>query len=232
MSRKKRIRFAELKNFTNVFELPKNLGGTWATHFGNKNPIVVELACGKGEYTIELARRFPEKNFIGIDIKGERIWVGAKTALEENLQNVAFVRVYINRLDWVFAENEISEIWITFPDPFLPNGDAHRRLTAPYFLNLYRRFLQEGAPIQLKTDSLPLYTYSQKTICTSGAIIDENISDLYALETIPELLHIQTTFEKRHLEDHRTITYLRWHWKSEGFIKSVIRKCQHFFVSS
>ena len=153
MGHKKLIRFAELETFGNVLQFPRNIKGKWAEFLKNGNPIVLELACGKGEYAVGMGMLYPQKNFIGIDIKGNRIWVGAKKALENRLQNVAFLRIQIEQVNEYFSKAEVSEIWITFPDPQLRKSKAKKRLTHPKFLRLYQQFLKEGGYIHLKTDS-------------------------------------------------------------------------------
>jgi len=157
MAHKKLIRFAELKTFHNVLENPKDMPGKWNNFFENKNPVILELACGKGEYALGLGELFPDKNFIGVDLKGNRIWVGAKKALDQNLNNVAFLRTQIDKINEHFAKEEVSEIWITFPDPQLRKSKAKKRLTHPKFLRHYQQILKPGGLIHLKTDSPDLY---------------------------------------------------------------------------
>jgi tRNA (guanine-N7-)-methyltransferase len=224
MGRKNKLqRFADIATYPNVFETDKALSsyhaedqgvfhplrGEWATqHFKNQNPIVLELACGKGDYTIALGRLHPEYNFIGVDIKGARIWRGARTALETNLNNVAFLRTRIEFIDRFFAPGEISEIWITFPDPF--EGKDSRRLTSPGFLERYRRLLKPDGLVHLKTDSRLLYEYSLNVLYE-----DPQCEVLYASSDIysrpldfPELAH-KTYYETMHLAEGRKITYIR-----------------------
>src|SRR5688500_7356319 len=157
MAQKKLQRFAEIRSFRNVLEYPAGIKGKWSAFFGNTNPIILELACGKGEYTVGLAELYPEKNFIGIDIKGNRIWVGAKAAIEKNLFNAAFLRIQIEKLDEYFAADEVDEIWITFPDPHLRNSRSKKRLTHPKFLRLFAIVMKKSGVIHLKTDSPELY---------------------------------------------------------------------------
>ena len=172
MSKGKLERFAELKTFNNVFEYPDYpedkpffLKGKWSSgYFKNDNPITLELACGKGEYTIALAKKYPDRNFIGIDIKGARIWKGAKMALGEGLANVAFLRIFIDWLHNYFDKEEIDQIWITFPDPYPKKSKKNKRLTSSKFLNLYRNILKKGGQIHLKTDSDLLYQFSLEMI--------------------------------------------------------------------
>src|SRR5690349_14944508 len=153
MGQKKLIRFEELKTLPNVLQYPEGMPGKWHSFFNNQNPITLELACGKGEYAVGLGRLFPEKNFIGIDIKGNRIWKGAKTALTEGLNNVAFLRTQIDQITDYFGKDEVCEIWITFPDPQLRLSKIKKRLTHPRFLRSYQQFLEAKGSIHLKTDS-------------------------------------------------------------------------------
>ena len=170
MSKGKLEKFAEVATFPNVFELPflfKSgdfvLKGKWHdNYFKNENPLVLELGCGKGEYTVGLAEKFPNKNFIGIDIKGSRLWRGAKFALENKMKNVAFVRTRIDHIEMVFAFAEVDEIWITFPDPQPQKTRERKRLTSPMFLNRYTKILKPGGILNLKTDNFQLYEYSKQ----------------------------------------------------------------------
>ncbi len=164
MGQKKLIRFAELETFSNVLQFPKNIKGKWNEFFKNENPIILELACGKGEYAVGLGRLHPQKNFIGVDIKGNRIWVGAKKALEDHLDNVAFLRTEIDTLNEYFENDEVDEIWITFPDPQLRKSKAKKRLTHPKFLRSYQEFLKTAGPVNLKTDSPDLYDFTRLVI--------------------------------------------------------------------
>lgn len=208
MSKGKLAKFAELKAFGNVFEtlpLPK---GDWAGHFGNSNDIVLELACGKAEYTLNLAARHSYRNFIGIDIKGARIWRGAKTAADNNLRNVAFIRNRIELLTDYFDKDEISEIWIPFPDPFPKPCKSQKRLTSARFLGLYRLVLKKGGLIHLKTDAVGLFEFTLQTLADERCRIHELIWDLYSAPITDPKLAIQTTFEKAHLLDKRTIKYV------------------------
>lgn len=222
--RNKLLKFAEILAFPNVFEnfnaenpslvgekgMPVELKGKWnETVFKNKNPITLELACGKGDYTIGLARMYPERNFIGVDIKGARIWRGAKTALEENLNNVAFLRTRIEQIRYFFAENEVEEIWITFADPFL--NKPNRRLTAIPFLKRYLDFLKPGGLIHLKTDSDELYEFTLEEVLPNQedySLLYHN-ADIYSKELIMRELEIKTFYEKQHLANGKTIKYLR-----------------------
>ncbi|MBC9933722.1 tRNA (guanosine(46)-N7)-methyltransferase TrmB [Chitinophaga qingshengii] len=210
MGQKKLQRFAEIETFPNVLIYPEGMQGKWHEYFKNNHPVTLELACGKGDYTLGMGRLFKEQNFIGVDLKGNRIWRGAKTALDESLDNVAFLRTQIEKLDNYFAPGEIKDIWITFPDPFLRKSKARKRLTHPRFLQLYQPLLAPGATINLKTDSPELYAFTQEVIAAAGLILLEDIPDVYALPEVPPLLKIQTYYEGMHLADGRTIRYLKF----------------------
>jgi tRNA (guanine-N7-)-methyltransferase len=164
MAQKKLLRFKEIKSFPNVMEYPENMQGEWNSFFKNNNPNILELACGKGEYTVGLAKLYPGKNFIGVDIKGNRMWAGAKFALVNNLMNAAFLRTQIDKIDQYFTKGEINEIWIIFPDPQLRKSKTKKRLTHPRFLRLYNHFLKPGGLIHLKTDSPDLYHFTKTVI--------------------------------------------------------------------
>lgn len=208
MGQKKLVRFAELKTFTNVLQYPEEMPGTWNTFFKNTNPIVLELACGKGEYTLGLAQLYPTKNFIGVDIKGNRLWVGAKKATQHNLHNVAFLRVQIERLTEFFATEEVDEIWITFPDPQLRISKAKKRLTHPKFLRLYYQLLKPGGKIHLKTDSPDLYLFTKKVIQMYGCNLCNDLDDVYAQPGIPTELQIKTHYEGLDIAGSNRIHYL------------------------
>lgn len=164
MGQKKLERFEAIKRFPNVLEYPDHMKGNWGSFFKNSHPITLELACGKGEYAVGLGRMYPHRNFIGIDVKGNRIWRGAKTALDESLSNIAFVRSHIDKVTNYFGADEVDEIWITFPDPQLRASRAKKRLTHPRFLRLYQQFLKPDGIIHLKTDSPDLYRFTQAVI--------------------------------------------------------------------
>ena len=153
--------------------------GNWNEFFKNNNPIILELACGKGEYAVGLGKLYPQKNFIGIDLKGNRIWVGAKKALQQNLKNVAFLRTQIDQVSDYFSQNEVEEIWITFPDPQLRKSKAKKRLTHPKFLRLYQQFLVPGGLIHLKTDSPDLYTFTKLVIELYNCTLHKDYDDTY-----------------------------------------------------
>lgn len=208
-------RILEVAQFENVleytdFEERVKPAGLWNQQiFDIPHPITLELACGKGEYTLELARRFPKRNFIGIDIKGPRLWRGAKTALKEQLDNVRFLRIFIDHLDEYFGTDEVNEIWIPFPDPYIrKKSKRSKRLTSSKFLDIYRKVLNPGGLIHLKTDSPILYQFTLDTIREQGCILKENIFDIYQNEQTNELLNIQTFYEKKHLEEGKTIYYI------------------------
>ena len=185
MGQKKLIRFAELETFSNVLQYPVSMPGTWNGYFENKNPVVLELACGKGEYSLGLAEIFPGKNFIGIDQKGNRLWVGAKKAIQHTLKNVAFLRIQIDRITDFFTSEEVDEIWITFPDPQLRVSKSKKRLTHPKFLRLYDRILKPGGKIHLKTDSPDLYRFTKKVLNMYGCHLHQDFDDVYAQPGIP-----------------------------------------------
>jgi tRNA (guanine-N7-)-methyltransferase len=209
VGRKKLIRFAELTTFPNVFQNQVDLKGHWnKTYFKNDYPITLELACGRGEYTIFLARRFPQRNFIGVDIKGDRLWDGAKKAIALNLTNVAFLRIDIERLVDFFDQSEVNEIWITFPDPYPKMSKANKRLTSPRFLNVYRKILKDGGWIHLKTDDANLFNYTLETLPAEGCVIHHIIEDLNNNSIDNELLTIKTTYERKYLEAGQAIKYL------------------------
>lgn len=211
MKGNKLARFAAIKEFKNVFEFPQEAESKWEPYFGNNQPIVLELACGKGEYSVNMAKAIPEKNFIGVDIKGNRMYIGAKKALEENITNVAFLRTRIEQITDYFFPHSIAEIWITFPDPFLREGKAKNRLTHHKFLALYQKLLKPGGIVHLKTDSKPLFDFTLEMIAHHQCPIIECIHDVYKQGTPAFPLNIQTYYEGLHLLDHRTIQYVSFH---------------------
>lgn len=208
MAQKKLLRFEELKSFPNVLQYPPGIKSNWKTFFGNKNPITLELACGKGEYAVGLGRMHPERNFIGVDIKGNRIWKGAKTALEEGLKNIAFLRVQIDNLTDYFAADEVSEIWITFPDPQLRFSKMKKRLTHPKFLRLYKNILIGDGKIHLKTDSPDLYNFTKTIINLYGLKLFDDINDLYNENVLNEALKIKTHYENLDIAQSNRVHYL------------------------
>jgi tRNA (guanine-N7-)-methyltransferase len=210
MAQKKLIRFAEIKTFSNVLEYPTNMQGKWNEFFKNNHPITLELACGKGEYAVNLGRMYAHKNFIGVDIKGNRIWRGAKTALAENLTNIAFLRTQIDKLTDYFSPNEVAEIWLTFPDPQLRASKLRQRLTHPKFLRLYQQILQPNGIVHLKTDSPNLYHFTKKVIQLFELDLLTDSDNLYAEKNISPELQIQTHYEKLDIAQSNTIHYLQF----------------------
>jgi len=208
MGQKKLQRFAELETFSNVLQFPKDIKGKWKTIFHNDHPITLELACGKGEYAVGLGRLYPNRNFIGIDLKGNRIWVGAKKALQENLSNVAFLRTQIDQVTEYFEAKEVAEIWITFPDPQLRLSKAKKRLTHPKFLRLYQQFLAPGGLIHLKTDSPDLYRFTKLVIELYGCPLHTDMDDVFNNETVSEELKIKTHYESLDIAGSNRIHYL------------------------
>ena len=221
MGKGKLAKFAEMETFKNVFQypfsvisdVPFEMKGHWREqYFHNDNPIVLELGCGRGEYTVGLARLYPDMNFIGVDIKGARMWTGAKQALAEGLNNVAFLRTSIEIIDRFFAANEVQEIWLTFSDPQMKN--PRKRLTSTFFMERYRRFLVDDGAIHLKTDSNFLFTYTRLMVEHNHLPVDIITDDLYhatpaGLQGSP-LLTIQTYYEGMWMERGLNIRYLRF----------------------
>lgn len=208
MGQKKLIRFAELLQFPNVLQYPSNMAGQWKEHFMDDQPITLELACGKGEYTVGMARLYPERNFIGVDLKGNRIWVGAKQALNEPLMNVAFLRTHIDKIPEYFAPGEVEEIWITFPDPQLRMSHAKKRLTHPKYLRHYLKILKPGGKIHLKTDSPNLYAFTLKVIELCGTTPLIALDDLYAHKDLAPELNIKTHYEGLDIAGSNRIHYV------------------------
>ncbi len=215
MTKKKLRRFAEMETFANViqprfdevFHKDFYLKGSWNRQcFRNENPVVLELGCGKGEYTTGLAQRFPEKNFIGVDIKGSRIWRGARTALAEHLGNVMFLRTRIEVIGSFFTKEEVNEIWLTFPDPQLKK--KRKRLTSSRFLNSYRGFLKHNGIIHLKTDNQVLYRYTLDLIDMNNLKLRFHSDDLYHSGIIDDILDIKTFYEQQFLDQGMRINYL------------------------
>ncbi len=219
-SKNKLKRFRENETFDNVIQpsredLTSNnfeLKGKWGEKiFKNDKPIVLELGCGKGEYSVGLARKYPEKNFLGIDIKGARFWRGAKTALEEGLDNVAFMRTQIELVDLAFAENEISEIWITFPDPQIKYKRTKHRMTNTEFIQKYKKVLKPDGLMHLKTDSEFMHGYTLGLLHGEGHEIVYAHHDVYNNVYSPEeVIGIQTFYEKQYLEQNKRITYIQF----------------------
>lgn len=210
MGQKKLARFAAIKEYDHVLQYPENIRGRWQNVFGNDNPLTLELACGKGEYAVGLAAMHPEKNYLGVDIKGNRIYIGAKQALERGLKNVAFMRTQIDRITEYFEPGEVSEIWLTFPDPQLRISKAKKRLTHPKFLRKYMEFLSPGSVIHLKTDSPVLYEFTKKVIELYGCRLAKDYTNVYAMAAEPELLQIKTHYEGLDIAQSGKIFYLQF----------------------
>jgi len=216
--KKKLQRFAETQSFPHVVQVPYAqamegfpMRGKWAPEFfGNDQALVLELGCGKGEYTVGLARRNPGRNYLGVDIKGARMWRGARTSLDEGLKNVGFLRTRIELIGLFFGPEEVQEIWITFPDPQLKDSRQKKRLTHPLFLNRYRQFLAPDHQIHLKTDSAPLYHYTLALARHNGYNVHHHTEDLYAAPPEEEASMIQTFYEARWLQEGLPIHYLRF----------------------
>jgi tRNA (guanine-N7-)-methyltransferase len=206
-------KFAEIDTFPNVYQLDlgKVMKGKWAAeHFKNSNPIVLELACGKGEYAVNLAKLFPEKNFIGIDLKGNRIWRGARTGVDEGIKNLAFLRIQIEDILGYFGEGEIDEIWITFADPQPQESREKKRLTFPGFLEKYKVLLKLGGKVNLKTDNDSLYAYTCEKVQELNLLTHKNTSDLYHSELADEILSIKTHYERIYLKNAKNINYIQF----------------------
>lgn len=213
MGKDKLRKFSEIGTFSNVYQLEEGqvLKGQWAKkHFGNENPLVLELACGKGEYSVDMARHFPERNFIGVDFKGNRIWRGAKTAIEEKIDNVAFLRIQIEDILSFFADGEVSEIWITFPDPQPQKSRIKKRLTNPAFLEKYKQLLTPKGIMHLKTDDNGLYAYTLETLDHPHYTVQIKTDDLYQSEWLNAVLSIKTYYEQKYLAVNKNIHYIRW----------------------
>lgn len=219
-SKNKQKRFVENQSFNNVLQPTReevtgntfNLKGKWnSDFFKNNNPIIIELGCGKGEYTTGLAAKFSDKNFIGIDIKGARFWRGAKTAVENNLTNVAFIRTQIELIDHIFDANEVDEIWITFPDPQIKYKRTKHRMTNSEFLKLYKKILKKEGVINLKTDSEFMHGYTLGLLHGEGHEVLYSNHNIYKNEGSPaEVIDIQTFYEQQYLEINKAITYIKF----------------------
>ena len=232
MGKGKLAKFADMETYGNVFQypysvvsdVPFSMRGHWREeYFKNQNPIVLELGCGKGEYTVGLARRHPEMNFIGVDIKGARMWTGATMALKEELPNVAFLRTNIEIIDRFFSEDEVQELWLTFSDPQMKN--PRKRLTSTWFLNRYRHFLTDGGIVHLKTDSNFLFTYTTLLVEKNALPLELHTADLYgsvnggsssAPSALAEAAAIQTYYEQMWLDRGLAIKYMKFHLLREG----------------
>lgn len=230
MGKKKLSRFRELENLDRVFQPPLeeifnrdySLKGKWCRSvFENDHGLILELGCGKGEYTVELARNNPGLNYMGLDIKGARIWTGARTALDEGLSNVAFLRTRIDFIGSFFAREEVDEIWITFPDPQEKRRRQKKRLPGAHFLNKYRAFVKDGGRIHLKTDNLQLYLDTLELVSLNGLEVVEQSTDVYKEGWQDERASIQTYYEKRFLKEGAKINYLCFRLPAGKEIKEV-----------
>ncbi|VTP87716.1 tRNA (guanosine(46)-N7)-methyltransferase TrmB [Sphingobacterium daejeonense] len=213
MGKDKLRKFAEVATFKNVVQLDagKEFKGKWAKEFfKNEQPIILELACGKGEYTVNLAKLFPDKNFIGIDYKGNRIWRGAKTAIEEGIDNVGFLRIQIETILDHFEKDEVSEIWITFPDPQPQDSREKKRLTNPVFLERYKHILVPEGIMHLKTDNDGFYAYTIEQIELQSLPKIKETTDLYHSDLVDDVLSIKTYYEKKYLAEDKNINYVQW----------------------
>jgi tRNA (guanine-N7-)-methyltransferase len=249
VGKNKLARWAELGTFENVIQ-PETGDDVWKDHrikgnwdreiFRNDNPVILELGCGKGEYTVGLSSLFPKCNFIGVDIKGARLWRGARTTSEKQLKNAAFLRTRIEFINCFFAENEVDEIWLTFPDPHNGKRNSNKRLTCPWFLNTYRNFLKDKGILHLKTDNTELYNYTAKVASGNGLEILFSTNDMHSMNpgeltvsdkiisslgsyvsnnrTFSEILSIKTHYEKKFLEQGSSINYLAFRLEKNKFI--------------
>jgi tRNA (guanine-N7-)-methyltransferase len=212
MGQKKLIRFEAIKGFPNVLQYPEGMAGKWGEFFKNSHPLTLELACGKGEYTVGMAKMYPQRNFLGVDMKGNRLYIGAKRSLEENIHNAAFLRTHIDKIATYFTPGEVEEIWLTFPDPQLRKSRATRRLTHPKFIRLYQKILRPGGLIHLKTDSPVLYSFTKWVAEMYGLTITEESDDIYRDGThagpLSAELSIKTHYESLDIAQSRKVHYL------------------------
>ncbi|HVY73913.1 MAG TPA: tRNA (guanosine(46)-N7)-methyltransferase TrmB [Puia sp.] len=215
MGQKKLQRFEAINSFSNVLQYPAGMAGRWKDYFRNDNPILLELACGKGEYTVALSAMHPEKNFIGIDLKGNRIYIGALRCLKNNQHNAAFLRTQIEKIDEYFLPGEVSGIWITFPDPQLRTSRAKKRLTHPRFLRLYQKILKPGAPVHLKTDSPALYDFTRLIVSLYELPLLAYSEDVYGEPELSPELAIKTHYESLDIAGSRKIFYLSFSLPAE-----------------
>ena len=207
MAKNKLYRYAELPTLNNVVNHPHIYKGRWGkSFFKNDKPILAELGCGRGEYTLALAETDPDKNYIAIDIKGARLWVAAKKAIDSGFDNTAFVRIYIEKISEIFDTHELAEIWLPFPDPF-PKKPG-RRLLSPRFLEVYRELLKPGSKVHFKTDDTDYYEYGMEVLENEGYNIERHNADIYQEEEPDPRVYVQTTFERKHLALGKTIKYI------------------------
>lgn len=228
MAQKKLERFAAIKTFSNVQEYPVGMQGKWNDFFKNDNPLLLELACGRGEYTVGLASLFPQQNFLGVDVKGNRMFIGAKKCLAENLTNAGFLRTQIEKLADYFSAGEVDEIWIIFPDPQLRTSKSKKRLTHPRFLRLYQQILKPGGFIHLKTDSPKLYLFTKRVAELYGLTIVEDSDNVYAADIVPEELKIKTHYESLDIAQSKKIHYLKFILPAE--IKNIDNQLQEILI--
>ena len=224
-SKNKLKRFIQNESFSNVIQpkreelLSKNFNykGNWnSLYFKNNNPIIIELGCGRGEYTVNLAKLNPDKNYIGIDIKGARFWRGAKTSIDEKLDNVVFLRTQIELINLVFGKDEVDEIWLTFPDPQIKYQRTKHRLTNPFFINLYKKILKNKGIVHLKTDSEFLHGYTLGILKSFSVNLIFSNHDIYKNNNAPdEVINIKTHYEKLFLESNKNISYLSFTFHNE-----------------
>jgi len=210
MGQKKLQRFEAIRSFANVLQYPEGMPGKWKDFFKNENPITLELACGKGEYTVGLSRLYPDRNFIGVDLKGNRIYSGALECLKNNLHNAAFLRTQIDKIDSYFLPGEVSDIWMTFPDPQLRTSRAKKRLTHPRFLRLYQSILKPSGPVHLKTDSPSLFYFTRLIADIYELNILDISEDLYARTENPAEIHIKTHYEKLDIAASKQVYYMKF----------------------
>jgi tRNA (guanine-N7-)-methyltransferase len=217
MAKKKLERFEDLNRMTNVHQAPGSLAGNWhACFFKNSNPITLELGCGRGEYTLALASRYPDRNFIGVDLKGSRLWHGARHALDHNMSNVAFLRTFIERLGDYFAAGEVAEIWIPFPDPYPVYSKRKKRLTSSRFLDIYRTILQSGGLVHLKTDDAKLFNFSEETATEEGGHLLCCAENIDKHPDQDDHWHIRTKYEWSHRKQGKIIKYLCFSLEPKG----------------
>jgi tRNA (guanine-N7-)-methyltransferase len=208
MAQKKLQRFEAIRSFPNVLEYPEGMAGNWNRFFKNENPLTLELACGKGEYTVALSALYPERNFVGVDLKGNRIYTGASQCLKNHLNNAAFLRTRIDQIDAYFSAAEVGEIWITFPDPQLRTSRAKKRLTHPRFLRLYQKILRKGGLIHLKTDSPVLFRFTRLILDLYEIPLQQASEDVYGEPEIAKELAITTHYEKLDIAQSKKVFYL------------------------
>ncbi|MBI9073290.1 MAG: tRNA (guanosine(46)-N7)-methyltransferase TrmB [Melioribacteraceae bacterium] len=214
MARRKHIKIRDVGKFENVFMgEDKDLEESILRFFGNNNPITLEIGCGRGDYSIALAGNFPERNFIGLDLRGDRIWNGSESATERNLKNVGFLVAFADQLPELFSKLKISEIWIPFPDPHLKPRDINRRLVAPKYLSIYREILNTGGVINLKTDERMLYNYALETLNEFNLDIIKHTDDLYSKSELLFEETIKTKYEMRYIAEGKKINLVGFKFK-------------------